>query len=122
MPPDDPKLPESGLVRHIPEARPRPPHGPAKGTPPPASRYVDQTRLCKRCGASYVPYSGQPHQSFCSGTCKAQWWSQARNRGGQAYRLLIEWRLRRGKTKTIGDLSAMVDEWIREDRDHVRPD
>ena len=71
---------------------------------------------CRHCGGSLKAL--RPGADFCSVACRSSWWVTARNRGGQAYALLLDWRLTRGtKKRVLGDLAHLVDGWIRQDRE-----
>ena len=74
---------------------------------------------CRMCGAQVrrLKPRGRSRTEFCSQECQRKWWVIAKQRGGQIYKLLIEWRTTRGTRKgVVGDMAAMIDGWISEDK------
>ena len=73
------------------------------------------TTDCRFCGDEFR--KARLDQVFCSKKCRQAFHRRAELRGGKAVALLIEWRVTRGGKKGIlGDIAAVVDEWIKEDR------
>lgn len=73
-------------------------------------------RTCDHCGGSFQTL--QPSALFCSRKCKTDAANLEAARGKQLYRLAYNWR--RGKGASFSDLSWLVDQFIREDRETGR--
>lgn len=86
--------------------------------PPTAATWIPvdyQPRRCKECGRVFKPI--RVDQEFDTPECRKIWHKKASRRGGQAYQALMLWRKSRGRKKgLLGDVTALVDRWIDEDR------
>lgn len=72
-------------------------------------------KVCKECGDAFR--QKRTDQIFCQSACRKMWHRRTELRGGAAVEKLIEWRITRGSKKGIlGEIAAMVDGWIKEDR------
>jgi hypothetical protein len=70
---------------------------------------------CKECKDEFR--QSRKDQIFCCSQCRQKWWRRVELRGGQAVEKLIAWRVSRGSKKgALGEIAAMVDGWIKEDR------
>jgi hypothetical protein len=75
------------------------------------------SRQCSECGKPFQ--TSQPTASFCSRKCKADSANLEAVRGKKLYRLAYGWR--KGNGARFSDLSALMDVFIREDREAGRP-
>jgi hypothetical protein len=75
-----------------------------------------EMRCCAECASAFRPIRSD--QKFCRRHCLKIWHGRAAARGGQIYTLIMEWRRSRGKIK-FGDVTAMIDKWIAEDRERT---
>ncbi len=71
-----------------------------------------------------LPSKLRPEQRFCpGGKCRRKYQHRALGRAVATYEVLMKWRRTRGRKTVIGgrgrlgDMSVMVDRWIREDRE-----
>lgn len=72
-------------------------------------------KVCKECREEFR--QGRSDQIFCWRGCRQKWHRRAELRGGAAVELLIAWRVSRGSKKgALGEIAAMVDGWIKEDK------
>lgn len=72
-------------------------------------------KTCKECGCEFR--QGRRDQIFCTSSCRQKWHRRIELRGGAAVEKLIDWRKTRGSKKgALGEIAAMVDAWIMEDR------
>jgi len=71
-------------------------------------------KQCKECHEDFRQKRND--QKFCDAWCRQKWHRRVELRGGKAVELLISWRVSRGKKGILGEIAAMVDEWIKEDR------
>lgn len=85
---------------------------PATATP----QRTPEAESCKECGEAFLPRRND--QVFCQPDCRHAWHNRAKSRAATAYEILIKWRKTRGIG--LGELSAVVDEWLREDREAGR--
>jgi len=73
-------------------------------------------RKCRFCGDEFRVK--RQDQVFCSRQHRQAFHRRAEIRGAQATELLIAWRVTRGGKKGIlGEIAAVVDGWIKEDRE-----
>lgn len=100
-------------------ARLKPNHAPALHSTP-AVAHERPVRSCKECGDTFRV--GRIDQVFCCAGHRDRWHKRARERGAQAYEVLIGWRMSRGKDKknSISELAHIVDGWIMDDKDQGR--
>jgi len=73
-------------------------------------------RKCRFCGDEFR--AKRHDQVFCGKAHRQAFHRRAELRGATAVELLIAWRVTRGGKKGIlGEIAAVVDGWIKEDRD-----
>lgn len=72
-------------------------------------------RKCRLCGGDFR--QKRADQVFCKPAHRKTFHRRAELRGAKAVELLIAWRMTRGGKKGIlGEIAAVVDGWIKEDR------
>jgi len=72
-------------------------------------------RKCRLCGDEFR--AARHDQVFCSKEHRQKFHRRAELRGAKAVELLIAWRVTRGGKKGIlGEIAAVVDGWVKEDR------
>lgn len=75
--------------------------------------------VCRECGNGFR--QKRRDQVFCRPACNRKFYRRREIRGATAVEQLIAWRKTRGAKKgALTEIAAMVDEWIREDREAGR--
>ena len=74
-------------------------------------------RVCQECQRLFT--SPQPNTLYCSRKCKTSAANLEATRGKQLYRLAYGWRS--GSGVKFSELSWLVDQWRKEDRESGRP-
>ena len=78
---------------------------------------MTEHRNCANCNEPYT--TRQPGAIYCSRGCKTEAGNLEMRRGKQLYRLAYHWRL--GKGASFSDLSWLMDQFIKEDKQEDRP-
>lgn len=79
---------------------------------------MSSSKTCPECGEGFT--TRQPSAVFCSRACKTAAANLEATRGKQLYRLAYGWRAK-GSGVKFSDLSWLVDQFIKEDRERGRP-
>lgn len=75
------------------------------------------SKQCPQCGSPFN--TSQPSALYCSRACKTGAANLEATRGKQLYRLAYGWRS--GSGAKFSELSYLVDQWRKEDREAGRP-
>ena len=76
-----------------------------------------KAKACPQCSAPFT--TTQPNTLYCSRKCKTGAANLEATRGKQLYRLAYGWRS--GSGVKFSELSWLVDQWKREDKEAGRP-
>ena len=74
-------------------------------------------KQCPTCGQPFT--TNQPATLYCSRACKTKAANLEATRGKQLYRLAYGWRS--GSGAKFSDMSYLVDQWRKEDKEAGRP-